>query len=104
MMSEAELDVFATAFEKGGFTGPINWYRNFTRNWHRLATVPQRVDAPALMIHGRYDMVPPSDRIKEFVPNVELATLESGHWIQQERPAETNALIIDWLKRHYPAP
>ncbi len=103
MMSETELDRFAEAFAKGGFTGPINWYRNFTRNWHRLAGVPQRVDVPALMIHGRYDMVPASDRLKEFVPNVEVATLECGHWIQQERPTETNALILDWLKRHYPS-
>jgi pimeloyl-ACP methyl ester carboxylesterase len=22
-----------------------------------------------------------------------------GHWTQQERPAEVNALLIDWLKR-----
>jgi pimeloyl-ACP methyl ester carboxylesterase len=101
MMSEQELDVFANAFSKGGFTGPINWYRNFTRNWHRLADVRQRVDVPALMIHGRYDMVRPFDRIQEFVPNVELATLDCGHWIQQERPAETNQLMIDWLARFY---
>jgi len=103
MMSEAELDVFARAFEKGGFTGPINWYRNFTRNWHRLADVPQRIEKPALMIHGRYDMVPASERIRDFVPDVEVATLECGHWIQQERPTETNRLMIDWLARRYPA-
>lgn len=101
MMTEAELDTFAKAFAKGGFTGPINWYRNFTRNWHRLAEVRQRVDAPALMIHGRYDMVPAFDRIKEFVPNVEVETLDCGHWIQQERPDQTNELIIDWLGRNY---
>jgi pimeloyl-ACP methyl ester carboxylesterase len=95
--------VFAQAFARGGFTGPINWYRNFTRNWHRLAAIPQRVPHPALMIHGRYDMVPASPRLAEFVPDVEVATLECGHWIQQERPAETNRLMIDWLARKYPA-
>lgn len=101
MMSEAELDVFVAAFEQSGFTGPINWYRNFTRNWHILARVPERVNAPSLMIHGRYDMVPASPDIARFVPDVEVATLESGHWIQQERPEETNRLILDWLeKRH----
>jgi pimeloyl-ACP methyl ester carboxylesterase len=103
MMSEAELDVFAQSFARGGFTGPINWYRNFTRNWHRLAGIPQRLPHPALMIHGRYDMVPASLRLAEFVPDVEVATLECGHWIQQERPAETNRLMIDWLARKYPA-
>ena len=102
MMSEAELDVFANAFEKGGFTGPINWYRNFTRNWHTLASIPQLVTCPALMIHGRYDIVQASDRLQQFVPNVETHTLECGHWIQQEKPIETNRLMIDWLTRHYP--
>jgi pimeloyl-ACP methyl ester carboxylesterase len=101
MMSEAELDVFAKAFEKGGFTGPINWYRNFTRNWHTLAPIPQHVACPALMIHGRYDIVPASDRIKEFVPRVEVEMLDCGHWIQQEKPAETNRLMLNWLARNY---
>jgi pimeloyl-ACP methyl ester carboxylesterase len=103
MMSEAELDVFAKAFIEGGFTGPINWYRNFTRNWRTLGTVPQKVSCPALMIHGRYDMVPQSERLKNFVPNVEVATLECGHWIQQEQPDEVNRLMLDWLARHYAA-
>jgi len=102
LMSEADLDVFAQAFTAGGFTGPINWYRNFTRNWHTLGRVRQQVDCPALMIHGRYDIVPASDRIKAFVPHVEVATLECGHWIQQEKPVETNALMLNWLARNYP--
>ncbi len=101
MMSEAELDVFADAFTKGGFTGPINWYRNFTRNWRILGDVPQRVSCAALMIHGRYDMVQASDRIKQFVPNVEVETLDCGHWIQQEKPEETNQLMLGWLRRNY---
>jgi len=104
MMTEAELDVFAGAFEKSGFTGPINWYRNFTRNWEILGRVSQKVSAPSLMIHGRYDMVPASPRLAEFVPDVEIATLECGHWIQQEKPDETNRLMLDWLARRYPAP
>jgi epoxide hydrolase A/B len=104
LMSEAELDVFADAFSRTGFTGGINWYRNFTRNWHILADVPQRVEVPALMIHGQYDIVPASANIKQHVPNVEVLTFDDcGHWIQQEKPAETNAAMLAWLARHYPA-
>lgn len=103
MMSEAELDVFAKAFTEGGFTGPINWYRNFTRNWKTLGDFPQKVTCPALMIHGHYDMVRPSDRLKQIVPNVEVEMLQCGHWIQQEKPDETNRLMLDWLARNYRA-
>jgi pimeloyl-ACP methyl ester carboxylesterase len=101
MMSEAELDVFAKAFTEGGFTGPINWYRNFTRNWKTLGTFQQKVTCPALMIHGRYDMVQASDRLTQFVPNVEVETLQCGHWIQQEKPEEANRLMLAWLARKY---
>lgn len=99
LMSDAELAVFVDAFNHSGFTGGINWYRNFSRNWEILADVPQRVEQPALMIYGRYDMVPPNPDLATYVPNVETHTLDCGHWIQQERPEETNRLILEWLQR-----
>ncbi|MDE0348718.1 MAG: alpha/beta hydrolase, partial [Gammaproteobacteria bacterium] len=102
-MDDEDLDVFVQGFEESGFTGGINWYRNFTRNWHILGDAPQVVEAPALMIYGQYDMVPKSPTLEQHVPNVEVHTLECGHWIQQEKAAETNALMLDWLGRHYPA-
>ncbi|MGH1557908.1 alpha/beta fold hydrolase [Caulobacter segnis] len=34
-LSPEELDVFVKAFQRTGFTGGINWYRNFTRNWEK---------------------------------------------------------------------
>jgi pimeloyl-ACP methyl ester carboxylesterase len=100
MMSEAELAVFVASFRHSGFTGGINWYRNFSRNWHTTADVRQCVDQPALMIYGRYDMVPPNPDLQRYVPNVQTRTLDCGHWIQQEKPEETNALILDWLGSH----
>ena len=38
--------------------------------------------------------------MRRHVPNLEGAhVLEGcGHWTQQERPAEVNALLIPWLK------
>jgi len=101
LMSDEELDVFVRAFEHAGFTGGINWYRNFTRNWETMADVEQLVRQPALMIHGQYDIVGQSEKMRESVPNLEIHTLECGHWIQQECPNETNELMLDWLGRHY---
>ena len=34
-LTDDELDVFVETFKRTGFTGGINWYRNFTRNWER---------------------------------------------------------------------
>lgn len=99
IMSESELAVFVSAFESTGFTGGMNWYRNLDRNWHLLADVNPTIQQPALMIYGDRDSVSKSENLTEFVPNVEVVNLDCGHWIQQEKPEETNRAILKWLER-----
>ncbi|MEM7078765.1 MAG: alpha/beta hydrolase [Pseudomonadota bacterium] len=103
MMSETELEVFVNAFGNSGFTGGLNWYRNFSRNWEILGAYDEHIEQPTLMIYGAYDSVPQSANLADVVPNVETHTLQCGHWIQQEKPEETNTLMLEWLQRHYPA-
>ena len=100
LMSEGDLAVYISSFKKSGFTGGINWYRNFDRDWHLLADVDPIIHQPALMIYGDRDAVAQADNLAEFVPNVEEIHLDSGHWIQQEKPDETNRAILEWLERH----
>ena len=102
IMSEQDLEVFASAFDRQSFTPGLNWYRNFSRNWEILGKVEERVQAPTLMIYGNYDMVLKSATLSNVVPNLEEVSFECGHWIQQEQPEPTNAAILDWLARHYP--
>ena len=96
-MSEKELDVFVEAFSNGGFEAPCNWYRNISRNWRLSEGLNQVIETPTLMLYGKYDMVPQVDMSKS-VKNLEIRTLDCGHWIQQERPEETNNLITEWLR------
>ncbi len=97
IMSNNELSVFVSAFESTGFTGSINWYRNLDRNWRLLAEVNPIIQQPTLMIYGDRDMIPKSEKLTEFVPNVDVVNLDCGHWIQQEKPEETNQAILEWL-------
>jgi pimeloyl-ACP methyl ester carboxylesterase len=97
LMCDSELAVFVSAFEKSGFTGSINWYRNLDRNWRLLADVDPIIQQPTLMIYGERDLIPKSDNLAAFVPNVDVVTLDCGHWIQQEKPEETNQAILRWL-------
>ncbi len=98
-MSDSELAVFVSAFESSGFTGSINWYRNLDRNWHILADADPIIRQPALMIYGDRDVIPKFERLTEFVPNVEVVSLDCGHWIQQEKPEETSRAILEWLEQ-----
>ena len=100
LMSDNELAVFVSAFESTGFTGSINWYRNLDRNWRLLADVNPIIQQPTLMIYGDRDAVAKSEKLADFVPNVEVVSLDCGHWIQQEKPEETTQTILNWLEQH----
>ncbi len=99
IMSDSDLAIFVSTFESSGFTGSINWYRNLDRNWHLLAKVNPTLQQPTLMIYGKRDMIPKSERLMDFIPNVDIVTLDCGHWIQQEKPEETNQAILNWLQQ-----
>ena len=100
LLSRQELDYYAAAFAASGFTGPINWYRNWTHNWEQLEGVDQTIDIPTLFIGAINDVVVPLqhiDGMKPLVRDLTMHMLDCGHWTQQERPDEVNRLIVDWL-------
>jgi pimeloyl-ACP methyl ester carboxylesterase len=105
LLSEAELAVYVQAFGRTGFRGPVNWYRNFTRNWEASAGIADHVAQPALMIMAENDVVLPpamTEGMEKYVPDLErLLIKDCGHWTQQEKPAETTAAIADWLIRRF---
>lgn len=97
VMSDKDLAVYLNGFKKTGFTPSINWYRNLNRNWHLLAEVSPIIHQPTLMIYGEKDIIPPLPNIQDFVPNIDVESLDAGHWIQEERPEELNQMILNWL-------
>ena len=103
LLTDEERDYFASAFAKTGFTGPINWYRNWTLNWETLEGVDQQIDIPTLFIGAVDDIIIAPEHIegmKPLVTDLELHMLDNcGHWSQQEKPDEVNALMLDWLLR-----
>ncbi|MEQ1752825.1 MAG: alpha/beta hydrolase [Micropepsaceae bacterium] len=103
--SDEEHDFFQKTFTRTGFTGGINWYRNFTRNWQQMEGITQRVDCPALMVMAENDIVlRPSlaDGMDAYVPDLQKHLIrDCGHWTQTEKPQELNAVMLDWLKRRF---
>lgn len=103
-LAAEDFEVFARAFERTGFTGGLNWYRNFDRNWELTAYLSgAKVMQPALMITAELDPVlrpEMADGMSAWVPNLRDTVLikGSGHWTQQEKPAEVNAALIRFLR------
>jgi pimeloyl-ACP methyl ester carboxylesterase len=109
-LTEADIDVFAAEYQRTGFRGGLNWYRNIDRNW--ALTAPWHgatINQPALFIAGTRDAVITGslgqralDEQASVVPNLERKILieGAGHWIQQERPDAVNAALIEFARRH----
>jgi pimeloyl-ACP methyl ester carboxylesterase len=104
-LTEADLDFYVAEFDRSGFTGPLNRYRNVDRDWEDLTVFGyQPITVPALFVGGeldgpviwgkrnieRFDRTLPDLRGCHILPG-------SGHWVQQERPAEVNALLLEFL-------
>ncbi|MDQ3294698.1 MAG: alpha/beta hydrolase [Actinomycetota bacterium] len=109
-LSQAELDHYAAEFGRTGFTGGVNWYRNFDRNWSLTEHLAgARVAAPSLFIGGALDpvlaMSPPGiadTQLEDHRGNVIIDG--AGHWVQQEKPAEVNAALLDFVCSLHGAP
>jgi pimeloyl-ACP methyl ester carboxylesterase len=107
-LTEADVNVYAGEFARTGFRGGLNWYRNIDRNWELLAPFAgARIPVPALYVAGDRDLVVAFrgmdqllPNLRTFVPNLRRTLMlpGCGHWTQQERPAEVNAAILEFLK------
>jgi pimeloyl-ACP methyl ester carboxylesterase len=106
IVAPEERAVFVETFRRTGFTGGINWYRNFTRNWERSAALQHGVGVPCLMISAELDAVLPpwmSTGMEKLVPDLTRhLVVGSGHWTQQERPDEVSRIILDWRNLRFP--
>lgn len=98
-----EFERYVEAFTETGFTGPLNWYRNFDRNWELTENTPApTITAPTLFVAGTADPVlgfTPRDRVRDVVTGDyrEVLIEGAGHWLQQERPDEVNAVLLEFL-------
>ncbi|MFZ0680094.1 alpha/beta fold hydrolase [Candidatus Binatus sp.] len=106
IVTREELDTYVHAYEKSGFRGGINWYRNIDRNSREHPEIGvKKLDLPCLMITAEWDgALPP--RMAAGMPtlcsDLEMHNIErAGHWVQQEFPDAVNEMIVDWLKRRF---
>ncbi len=104
--SPESINHYIEVFERTGFRGGINWYRNIDANAAAYPQIGQQtIDVPSLMICAEWDMaLPPAlaAGMPAVCSDLEMHTIEAaGHWVPQEKPEQVNALLIDWLTRRF---
>ncbi|XP_026571728.1 bifunctional epoxide hydrolase 2 [Pseudonaja textilis] len=103
LLPEPVLQYYVQQYQKSGFRGPLNWYRNMERNWSWGASAQGRkIRVPALMVTAGKDKVlhpGMSKHMENWIPQLTRGHIEDcGHFTQIERPAALNKILIEWLE------
>ena len=107
ILTQEDLDIFVSAYERTGFFGVNSLYLNdadniaYTDEWVNNGVL----EMPTLFLGGIYDYINDSERTNFTQPMQERARrltinrIETGHWMQQERPDAVNRAIVRWLRQ-----
>lgn len=108
-LTDAELAVYAAEFGRTGFQGGLNWYRcasdaGCLAPLHRWRG--KRIEVPACFIAGAADwgmhQRPGALQRMRGSACADFRGVQvvngAGHWVQQEQPEVTAALLLDFLK------
>jgi pimeloyl-ACP methyl ester carboxylesterase len=107
-MTDADLAVYASTFQRTGMTGGFNRYRAIGLDVETSADiVGALVEQPSYFVGGEFDLVrrfvpggdayaDPGKNCTDFRGSTIVAG--AGHWVQQEAPAEVNAALHSFLE------
>ncbi len=105
IVSEQELAFYVDVYQRSGFTGGLNWYRALGLDFEEAQGSDYVVDKPALLITAEDDWFFPrgsSDGLEGLLPQLEKHVIpDAAHWLQQEKPAEVNELLVPWLEKSF---
>ena len=109
-LSEPELSVYSSEYQRIGFQGGLQWYRCMTSAHYasQLRLFAGRtIDVPSMFIAGRQDW-----GIYQKPGDIERMQTDActdfrgchliehaGHWVQQEQPDKVNALLSGFLEQ-----
>ncbi|XP_059460897.1 uncharacterized protein LOC132190033 [Corylus avellana] len=109
-LSEDDINYYANKYEKRGFTGGLNYYRDLDLNWELTAPwTGTQVKVPVKFIVGDLDLTYNAPGVKEYihkgglkkyVPFLQEVVVMEGvaHFINEERPDEINKHIYDFFQ------
>ncbi|XP_028786884.1 uncharacterized protein LOC114742839 [Neltuma alba] len=108
-LSEEECNYYATKYDKTGFTGGLNYYRNLDLNWELTAPwTGAQIKVPVKFMVGDQDLTYNAPGMKDYIhkggmkrdlPLLEDVVVMEGaaHFLHQERPLDINKHILDFF-------
>jgi pimeloyl-ACP methyl ester carboxylesterase len=105
MLTQGDYDAIVAGLRVNGFRGPCAWYVNDAANVAYAAESPDggRLKMPVLFLHASWDGTCDTahsrlaDPMRADCANLTEVTVDAGHDVMLERPAEVNAALAGWL-------
>jgi len=106
-LDESLLNNLLKSHKKHGFFPPTAYYLNHDVNAEYAKSEKNGgvLDFPVLYIDAKHDAVcspsttPKFKEVQEkFTRDLTYETIEAAHWVQLERPKETNVALEKWLR------
>ena len=105
VLSAEDLDTYVAALSKTGFFGPCSFYMNHPANIAYAASAVDDgyLDMPVLFLTAAYDYVCECvdsrlpEPMREYCRDLSERTVNSGHWMAQEKPLDVNNALVEWL-------
>jgi pimeloyl-ACP methyl ester carboxylesterase len=76
----------------------MRYVRRYPVELPALAEVLPQIATPVTIINGRHDRVVPvtnAEFLDERLPNSRLSSIDAGHFVWEEAPAEYASIILD---------
>lgn len=110
VLTQEDENRYVAALTRNGFFGPDSWYMNGAANiaYASRARAGWRLTMPVLFLHALHDHVCETvdsrlaEPMRAHCADLTEATVASGHWMAQEKPAEVNAALARWLAARCP--
>ncbi|CAN1238729.1 Epoxide hydrolase A [Linum grandiflorum] len=108
-LSEQDVKYYTDKYEKTGFTGGFNYYRNIDRNWELSAAwTGMQIKVPVKFIVGDQDLTYNTGNARDYISKggmkkdvpflQEVVVMEGvGHFINEERPDDITNHIADFF-------
>lgn len=105
LLSPADYEALVAAFRRTGFRGANAWYLNDAANVAYAAEAADfgRLTLPVLFFHAAWDPICDTahgclaEPMRQDCTDLHEVTIEGGHELMLERPAEVNTALAAWL-------
>ncbi|KAJ5675657.1 hypothetical protein N7462_008554 [Penicillium macrosclerotiorum] len=97
------LDSFTKDMQRTGFWSGCAYYLNHRRNAEYNGSRERKLTQPVLFVHATWDLVCATkitrliEPMREACSNLTEVTIDAGHFVGWEKPAEVNAALFRFL-------